>query len=172
MKTNSKNKGSRFERTIAKSLEAWSGHAFSRTPGSGGWAKAKDAVGDIICTDNKHSRRFAFSIECKNYKDIRFEHMLLNMKSCKIVNFWNQATRDANKVGKLPLLIMKYNSMPKGEAFVIVTPEMYKFLKKKCKIHMRVTTPKIDVGIFLLKDITSQWEYGYVHLHARKLLKN
>ena len=44
MRKNSRNKGSRFERTIAKAWETWTGYKFSRTPGSGGWAKAKDWV--------------------------------------------------------------------------------------------------------------------------------
>lgn len=53
MRKNSRNKGSRFERTIAKAWESWTGYKFSRTPGSGGWAKAKDAMGDLVCTDEK-----------------------------------------------------------------------------------------------------------------------
>lgn len=102
MRKNSRNKGSRFERTIAKAWESWTGYKFSRTPGSGGWAKAKDAMGDLVCTDEKHSRRFPFSIECKNYQDIKFEHILLGLKSCKIISFWEQATKDAKRAGKYP----------------------------------------------------------------------
>ena len=81
MSTNSKNKGNRFERTIAKFFQDWTGYKFSRTPGSGGWAKAKDSFGDLVCTDEKHSRRFPFSIECKSYQDLKFEHILLGTKS-------------------------------------------------------------------------------------------
>lgn len=104
MRKNSRNKGSRFERTIAKAWESWTGYKFSRTPGSGGWAKAKDAMGDLVCTDEKHSRRFPFSIECKNYQDIKFEHILLGLKSCKIISFWEQATRMLNVQEKYPYL--------------------------------------------------------------------
>lgn len=120
MKTNSKNKGSRFERVVAKAFEKWTGYKFSRTPGSGGWAKAKDSFGDIVCTDSVHSKRFPFSIECKSYKEIKFEHILLGNKGCKILEFWEQAKRDAKIINKVPLLIMRYNSMPSGEAFCIM----------------------------------------------------
>lgn len=117
---NSKNKGGRFERSIAKLFENWTGYKFSRTPGSGGWAKAKDAMGDLVCVDEKHGHRFPFSIECKFHKEINFEHVLLGNKKCKILEFWEQARRDAIRADKVPVLIMKYNGMPKDEAFVVL----------------------------------------------------
>ncbi|WNM51382.1 RusA-like Holliday junction resolvase [Staphylococcus phage Alsa_4] len=48
--TNSKKKGDKFERDIAKQLGDWWGTKFSRTPQSGGahWLKDNNAVGDIV----------------------------------------------------------------------------------------------------------------------------
>lgn len=174
MRKNSRNKGSRFERTIAKAWESWTGYKFSRTPGSGGWAKAKDAMGDLVCTDEKHSRRFPFSIECKNYQDIKFEHILLGLKSCKIISFWEQATKDAKRAGKIPILIMRYNSMPKGEAFFIVEAgKIDSFLMNNCSelSRMGIKTPKVHLAVYMFKEIQRLVTYSDVFKYARKLNK-
>lgn len=174
MRKNSRNKGSRFERTISKAWESWTGYKFSRTPGSGGWAKAKDAMGDLVCTDEKHSRRFPFSIECKNYQDIKFEHILLGLKSCKIISFWEQATKDAKRAGKIPILIMRYNSMPKGEAFFIVgAGEIDSFLMENCSelSRMEIKTPKVHLAVYMFKEIQRLVTYSDVFKYARKLNK-
>lgn len=172
MSTNSKNKGNRFERTIAKFFEDWTGYKFSRTPGSGGWAKAKDSFGDLVCTDEKHSRRFPFSIECKSYQELKFEHILLGVKSCRILSFWDQALNDANKAGKIPMLIMKYNNMPKGEAFLMVDIELSKLIDKQPlkKPTMAISTENHYFKVYMLSDIKNI-DYKTLYKEARKLLK-
>lgn len=129
MRKNSKSKGNRFERSVCKAFQNWSGYEFSRTPASGGlrWKKADNISSDVVCSDPKHAKRFSLSIECKSYHDIKFEHLLLGMKSCKIDSFWNQANRDAERAKKIPVLIMRYNSMPKDEAFFMVNEEVDNF---------------------------------------------
>ena len=92
---NSKKKGNRFERVVAKYFTDWSGFKFGRTPGSGSFHNNRDLGSDLICNDDKHKNRCCISIECKNYQDIRFEHVLLGNKRCKIFSFWEQAQRDA-----------------------------------------------------------------------------
>lgn len=172
MRKNSRNKGSRFERSVAKAWESWTGYKFSRTPGSGGWAKAKDAVGDLVCTDYTHSRRFPFSIECKSYQDIKFEHLLLGNKTCRIHSFWEQACRDANKVGRLPILIMRYNSMPKGEAFFVVGKELTDWLSENMPLkYMTITIKDTYLGIFMFKEIQNIVNYRDIYKYARKLVK-
>lgn len=176
MKTNSKNKGSRFERVVAKAFEEWTGYSFSRTPGSGGWAKAKDSFGDIVCTDSTHSKRFPFSIECKFYKEIKFEHILLGNKSCKILDFWEQAKRDASIIHKEPILIMRYNSMPSGEAFCMVQREALDAILEKKKLRlvekpiMYIEVLKESVAIIMFSDILSL-PYQDVYKVMRKRLK-
>lgn len=180
MKTNSKNKGSRFERTVAKWFEDWTGYKFSRTPGSGGWAKAKDSFGDIVCTDEKHSRRFPFSIECKNYKDINFEHILLGTKTCKIKSFWDQAVHDAGRCNKIPLLIVKYNGMPKDEGFLIVDGRVADIIASHLSVvsesarFMYVANRNLDieVTIFMLSDIKDNVDYGALYKEVKMLIKN
>ena len=177
MSTNSKNKGNRFERTIAKFSQDWTGYKFSRTPGSGGWAKAKDSFGDLVCTDEKLSRRFPFSIECKSYQDIRFEHLLLGNKSCKILSFWEQATYDAKRANKIPILIMKYNNMPKEEAFFLIESnisniifETQEQLLKKPNMVLNINKD-IHLSVYMLSDIKNL-SYQGIYKLAKKVLKN
>ena len=147
MAVNSKQKGGRFERTICKWFTNWTGYEFNRVPASGGlrWKNAENITSDVACTDQDHSREFNFSIECKSYKELNFEHILLEKKSCKILSFWEQARRDAERAKKLPMLIMKYNGMTKGEAFVLVGYDTYNI----CILPQREKMTKCQMGIQL-----------------------
>lgn len=138
---NSKAKGNKGERELCKWWQQWSGLEFSRVPASGGlrWQKTDNISGDIICTDERKSRRFPFSVESKNYRDIRFEHILLGNKKTKILEFWQQSNEDADRSGKLPILFMRYNGMPKRTWFVIIQPEVAEILFKHKKVWTNST---------------------------------
>lgn len=66
----SKNKGANYERLIAKKFEEYCGISLSRTPQSGGHAKARTTSqnfkGDIVCLEE--GKDLILSIECKNQK--------------------------------------------------------------------------------------------------------
>lgn len=119
---NSKKKGNKAERELCKWFQKWTGFPFTRVPASGGlrWKNTNATAGDIICDDERHSRRFQFSVESKSYKDINFEHLLLGNKKIKILEFWQQACDDAKRSGKLPILFMRYNGMTKDTYFVVM----------------------------------------------------
>lgn len=157
---NSKNKGNRFERAICKWFQSWTGYEFSRVPASGGlrWKKTDNITSDITCTDPDHARDFLFSVECKSYQDIKFEHVLLGNKNCKISQFWEQTTRDAKRGDKIPLLVMKYNNMPKGEAFFVVDYDLGSLilgLMKSPKVMCIYNGKGLFLSIFLLSEIKS-----------------
>ena len=157
-KINSRNKGNRFERDVAKWFEKWSGYEFGRIPGSGSlrWQKTDNIVGDITCTDAKHSRRFPFSVECKFYKDLNFEHILLGNKSCDIIKFWEQCKGDAERANKVPFLVMRYNSMPKEQYFIMVKEDFFKGIKKHLPKDSRYMNIKIEsetVNVIMATDI-------------------
>jgi Holliday junction resolvase len=128
-KINSRTKGSKNERELAKLFKDWTGRDFARTPSSGGlqW-KSANSKGDIVCTSEGHY--FPFCIEAKSYREINFEHLLYSPQP-KILEFWAQATRDAGKCNKIPLLFMRYNGMPKNLHFVVITQDTYKMFKVK-----------------------------------------
>lgn len=170
---NSKSKGNRFERSVAKFFQEWTGYEFNRTPMSGGlrWKNAENITSDIVCSDPKHSRKFKLSIECKSYQDINFEHLLLQKKSCKIASFWNQAKSDAKRAGKIPVLIMKYNGMARGEAFFVVDDQVAEFFYKQNlkKPYMNICNMSIgSIHIFMLSDI-KKTDYKAFHKYIETI---
>lgn len=132
---NGKKKGNKNEREVAKWWEEWTGLEFSRVPASGGlrWQKKDDISGDIICTDPRKSRRFPFSIECKFYRDINFEHLILGNKTAKIWNFWEQALEDGVRSERVPILYMRYNNMPRNTWFIMVELKVFNLILKRAK---------------------------------------
>jgi hypothetical protein len=130
MAINSRKKGAKNEREIAKTLELWSGKKFAKTPASGGlnW-KTSNVAGDVVCTDEKVY--FPFCIEGKSYLKIDFSHLLVpNIKRIDILDFWTQCKRDADKCEKIPLLMVRYNGIPKYFWFTAVEYDFFNFLIK------------------------------------------
>ena len=120
MGINSRSKGNRNERLAASIISNWAKRKFERTPSSGGlqW-KASFSKGDIVCTDDRHY--FPFCVEVKAHKEINFSHLLIpNIKNVKIFEFWEQCQRDAKNATKIPMLIARYDGLPKGFFFTIL----------------------------------------------------
>lgn len=171
---NSKKKGNKWERVVAKWLTNWSGYTFERNrAGSGSWWSNKDSVSDITCTDEKHAHRCRISVECKSYKDIRFEHVLLGNKTCDIVRFWTQASKDASRAGKVPILCMRYNSMPKDEFFFVVSSKLLSsFTGVLDSTHMtlHISTINETLLVFMASNIINKVKYMEVHKLAKAIL--
>ena len=130
MGINSRSKGQRGEKQAIGFMEAWTPYEFKRTPGSGGLRGhvADYTVGDIVMvTPNKIC---PFTIEVKNYKEINFEHLLMNVNS-KVDEFWKQAADDAKRGQKLPLLLLRYNGLPKEFFFVVLYIKHAKLIFKR-----------------------------------------
>lgn len=122
---NSRNKGNRNERGAAALITTWTGRKFERTPSSGGlqW-KASFSKGDIVCTVEGH--RFPFCVEVKAHREIDFSHLLNpKVKNVKVLEFWAQCLRDAEKCDKVPMLLMRYDMMPKNFFFLVLPTEFY-----------------------------------------------
>lgn len=180
-KVNSKQKGSKNERKLSKLFEKWTGKEFTRTPGSGGlrWSKTDDTIGDIICSDQKHSRYFRFVIEAKSYKEINFEQLILPNKNKKILEFWDQVLGDSIRSGKIPLLFMRYNGMPKDFHFVVMDYNMYmsvfrtelEKLPKNIRKAFRIVIPRYDL-IITTTEMLFNTDYEKIHKLAKKFLKN
>lgn len=126
-RVNSKAKGSGFEGHISKVLaEALPPMKFRRSQSSGailGGLNARfmdqfsdDAkalfIGDVVPTNEADVFRdekwkVKFTVECKFYRDIEnLEHLL---DKTKILGWYDEAVKDAAKIGKQPLLIFKFN---------------------------------------------------------------
>jgi len=129
---NSRNKGNRNERVAAGELTKWTKRKFERTPSSGGlqW-KASFSKGDVVCTKEGHV--FPFCVEVKAHKEIDFSHLITpGIKNVKILDFWEQCRRDATACKKVPLLLMRYDNMPKAFFFVGLPESFYR------KVHNTV----------------------------------
>jgi Holliday junction resolvase len=118
---NSRKKGSRNERNLSKVFQQWTGYEFTRVPSSGGlrWQRKKDTVGDLICSDDKHSRYFTFSIEAKVRKVFTLNELLLPINK-DTYQFFDQAKKDADRANKIPLLFIRCTGMPKDFHFVVL----------------------------------------------------
>lgn len=158
--SNGKKKGAKNERELCKWFQSWSGYEFSRVPASGGlrWKNTENITGDIICSDDRYSRRFAFSVETKFHKDINFEHLILGNTKNKVLEFWKQAEEDGERGNKTPLLFMRYNGMPKNTWFVVIDANTYKHaysfgLKDAENIIFNIFSPKHNLYVLNSSDM-------------------
>lgn len=149
---NSRSKGARGEKMAVKLLETWTGKKFARTPASGGlqW-KSSMAKGDAVCTVEGHY--YPFCNEIKFYENLNFQH-LLYLPDCDIIKFWNQCQRDAKECSKCPMLLMRYNGLPKDFFFIGIPPKIYylyfqKALKRPVTFHIEA----LDLMIFTTPDL-------------------
>lgn len=119
-----KQKGSQFEREVCVLLSRWITNGaqedvFWRSAMSGGRATVAKAhgkslanqVGDISCIDPagmEFSSRFA--VECKFYADLDLGGLFTGKG--KLLEFWRIIRREAESVGKLPMLFARQNRLP------------------------------------------------------------
>lgn len=182
MAINSRRKGARGERVAAKLLTAWTKRPFSKTPASGGlhW-KNQNVAGDIVCTKEGHF--FPFCMEIKNHKKIDFSHLLVpNIKSNRIdiFNFIDQASTDAERVNKIPLVMMRYNSLPREFYFMLMRYEDYQYLYSNMGLGKLLLRNSLvywnkDMGrklVILKSDEFFKLPYKEVKTLTKKLIKD
>ena len=112
-RTNSKAKGSRFERKIASMFnDRFKTTEFSRTPGSGAFATTHSLpdhlqiYGDLIAPKN-----FKYCIECKKgYSNIKINHLL--DYSSQLWKFIKQCEKDSIKSNKEPMILFQQDRQP------------------------------------------------------------
>lgn len=104
-----KQKGSEFERKVAKMLTEWSGSEFHRTPMSGAlhWSNDSRVVSDIVPPESLSG--WPFSIECKNVECSWGFDTFINGTSTTLKEHWRQAEGDARSEGMVPMLVFTKN---------------------------------------------------------------
>ena len=173
---NSRKKGSKAERDLCKWFKQWTNFPFTRVPASGGlrWKNTNATSGDIICDDERHSRRFLFSVECKSYKDINFEHLILGTKKSKIRDFWEQVNDDAKRSNKIPLLFMRYNGMAKNTYFICLPTYVFKLLFPtliEFEYNYFKVVGKQSMVILNSNDLL-KFDYMKLHKDLKQLIRN
>jgi len=117
MSSPQKNKGSGYEREVAKFLSETYGESFIRAPGSGAYVGGKNQArtqflhegqirsfkGDIVPGQSFTK----MNVECKFYADFPW-HLTLTGE-CKQLDSWLEQLLDVEDEGDLNLLFMKFN---------------------------------------------------------------
>ncbi len=117
MSSPQKNKGSGYEREVAKFLSETYGESFIRAPGSGAYVGGKNQArtqflhegqirsfkGDIVPGQSFTK----MNIECKFYADFPW-HLTLTGE-CKQLDSWLEQLLDVEDEGDLNILFMKFN---------------------------------------------------------------
>jgi len=134
---NTKGKGSGYERAVCRMLSKWiqgtedpvliwrssnSGGTFTINTKIKGIA-AKAMSGDLCSIDEKSKWLFdKFSVECKcGYSKANPLKLFKFTKNDELESFWNQATTDASRSSKNPILIFKQNQ---GKSIIGFTKEI------------------------------------------------
>lgn len=134
--SNSKAKGSNFERYMCKVLTEWitgkkSPVIFWRVGSSGACAtlsKSNSMVGDVVAVDEKGLFfTNTFTVELKAVKSMNL--LELFSSNCRFWKWWEQVERDSKRVNNIPLLIFKINN--RGIFVSIKTTDLEKF-KEEC----------------------------------------
>ena len=173
MGINSRNKGSKNERKAAGLLTAWTKRKFERTPSSGGlnW-KASFSKGDVVCTAEGHL--FPFCVEVKAHKEIDFSHLLVpGIKNIKILEFWGQCQRDAERCKKVPMLLMRYDRLPSDFFFLGIPYSFYEKLPLSFKMYKKALIyklPNLKIA-FLPSELFFALPYKEVKTLAKDLIK-
>jgi Holliday junction resolvase len=124
-----KQKGSGYERDVARFLTELYGETFIRAPGSGAYVGGKNQErkeflhegqirsfkGDIVPGESF----VKLNVECKFYKDFPF-HLTLTGE-CKQLDSWLEQLLDVEDEGDLNILFMKFNRI--GQ-YIAVQPKL------------------------------------------------
>lgn len=131
MPSPSKNKGSSFEREVARFLSDLYQESFIRAPGSGAYVGGKNQQrkeflhegqirsfkGDIVPGQSFPK----FNAECKSYADFPFHQVLAG--SCKQLDSWIEQLMDVAENDDLNILFMKFNR--KGKFVAVETKHIW-----------------------------------------------
>ena len=136
--TNSRSKGRRAEREVAKLLADWWGQLepkceFKCTPLSGGWGGRDGgahvrahfkASGDLMTT----ATRFPFTVEVKHREQWSMKNLVAG-KPTPPWDWWIQSQRQATEESGVSMLWFKKNRYPwmvgLPEGFLDITPDLY-----------------------------------------------
>jgi Holliday junction resolvase len=98
-------KGAKAETDIRNILRKHTGLGWERTPGSGALDPKHMLKGDLYIPNKDN----IYCVECKHYEDDHVSTQLLTSKVPQLIEWWEQAVRQAKQVNRKPLLIFKHN---------------------------------------------------------------
>lgn len=106
-------KGARAESVVKDALKLATGLKWERVPGSGALNEKHGLKGDLYVPNEKN----LWCVEVKHYAEDHLDSRLLTSKDPQLIQFWKQAIRQGEQVGKEPLLIFKFDRSKLFAAF-------------------------------------------------------
>lgn len=101
----SRAKGARTETQARDLLRKHTGLQWERVPGSGALDPKHGLKGDLYIPAHNN----LYCVEVKGYAEDHLTSQLLTSKTPQLIQFWQQAHRQACQVNKQPLLIFKFD---------------------------------------------------------------
>lgn len=153
MPINSKQKGSEFERKVAKMLSKWSGQEFHRTPMSGAlhWSNDKRVISDIVPPQELVDKGWPFSLECKKVEDAQWEFSnFIEGTSMTLKDHWKQCCDDAQREDMIPMLIFNKN---RRDIFIMITKETFYQLEIEPESYINLVHKEQDLVIMRFSDL-------------------
>lgn len=149
MPINSKQKGSDFERKVAKMLSDWSGEKFMRTPMSGAIHNFKDkrVVSDIVAPLS--IGEWPFSIECKKVECSWSFNTFIEGTSQTLKEHWKQCCEDSDRESLVPLLVFNKNYR---DVYAMVKQSTFETLGVNID-NIQLNTQAYQVTIFRFADL-------------------
>ena len=92
-------------------------------------------------------------------------------KGCDILKFWEQASKDAKRGNKVPILCMRYNSMPAEEFFFVVGIKLGDLIAQYVDRVMYIQVPGNTLMVFMASEVL-RTPYKLIHKQAKLILKN
>lgn len=120
----SKNKGTRAESAAKEILHKYTGLNWQRTPLSGALDAKHGLKSDLYIPDAKNN----YCVEVKHYKDEHFNTSLFTGKNPQLIDWWEQAVRQGQQVGRKPLLLFKHDRSKWFAAFQDMPGYNYRFV--------------------------------------------
>jgi len=184
-----KQKSNAHERSIAaiftKAFYIDGDGEFRRTPMSGGWDK-RAAPGDLIplkFTSTSQSlyaeagsnavldSAFPFSVECKNWKDVKHFFSGLYSADSDIFGWMKQAVSDATPSGKIPIVVFK---LYRAENIVLIQAGDFNKLREYFGLFPGAVYGATKGGVegmavmfVLLKDFIEWIDWGFYKLQGK-----
>jgi len=98
-------KGARAETLIRDQLRLLTNLQWERVPSSGALDPKHLLKGDLYVPGEKN----LYAVEVKHYEEDHLTSAILTGKSPQFFEWWDQAVRQGKQVGKIPLLIFKFD---------------------------------------------------------------
>lgn len=139
----SRQKGARAEADLVKKLSEHTGLNFKRIPLSGALDAAHGLKGDLYIPNSLN----IFCIEVKHYAEDHLTSKVLTSKKAQIIEWWEQAVREAAQISRKPLLIYKFDRSKWFVAFKDMPQLSYRWMFMNVDGH-EIYTALLDDWLF------------------------